>query len=213
MARADHDLHNVNPSLSRRASLLWLLGASVGAGCGPEYVRGADDPSIDDPAMSTGLDKRDLQRAISKQMESFLEAKVAKRWAGADDEEEPVVAIYPIANETSEHIDSQLDALLSDIETFMVNNELGRIVSAERRKVMMDEIAQQQGGGFDPQARAQVNKQLGVQYFMTGKVYSSAERTEDARRVQYFLFLQLIDVSTSAVKWQNKVEITKALLK
>ena len=31
------------------------------------------------------------------------------------------------------------------------------------------------------------------------------------RRVQYFLFLQVIDVETSAIKWQRKTYVTKAI--
>jgi hypothetical protein len=49
-------------------------------------------------------------------------------------------------------------------------------------------------------------------YFLTGKVFSADERTEDARRVQYFLFMQLIEVGTSAVVWQHKTQFTKALV-
>ena len=38
------------------------------------------------------------------------------------------------------------------------------------------------------------------------------ERADENRRVQYFMFMQLIDVATSAVVWQNKATLTKAVL-
>ena len=62
---------------------------------------------------------------------------------------------------------------------------------------------------FNPAHIAQYGKQLGAKYFVTGKVAASDERTEDARRVQYFFFMQVIDVETSAIRWQHKAYVTK----
>jgi hypothetical protein len=50
---------------------------------------------------------------------------------------------------------------------------------------------------------------MGAKYFVTGKVQAADERTEDARRVQYFLFMQVVEVETSVVRWQHKSYITK----
>jgi len=47
-------------SLSRREAMFGMFGTVVLAGCGKEYVRGSQDPSIDNAAMSTGLDKDDI---------------------------------------------------------------------------------------------------------------------------------------------------------
>jgi hypothetical protein len=44
-------------------------------------------------------------------------------------------------------------------------------------------------------------------------VFSSDERTEDERRVQYYMFIQVLDAETGAILFQNKTEITKALVK
>ncbi len=48
---------------------------------------------------------------------------------------------------------------------------------------------------------------------MTGKVFTADERAFGERRVQYFMFMQLIEVATSAVVWQHKVEFTKAIIR
>jgi hypothetical protein len=42
-------------------------------------------------------------------------------------------------------------------------------------------------------------------------VYSSDERSEDERRVQYFLFLQILDAETGDILFQNKTSVTKGL--
>ena len=58
---------------------------------------------------------------------------------------------------------------------------------------------------------SEIGKNLGAKYLITGKVSGNDERSEDMRRVQYFLFLQVIDVETSAIKWQRKTYVTKAI--
>ena len=49
-------------------------------------------------------------------------------------------------------------------------------------------------------------------YLVTGKVFTTDERFEDERRVQYSLFMQVLDVETGEVLFQNKSTVTKALI-
>jgi len=173
------------------------------------YVRGNEAPGLDQPAMGTGMDKHDIAQALHENLKSLMSSPVAHGWA--ETRSMPVLAISPISNETSEHIDSQLNALLSDAETYFVNSGLVKVVSVERQGQMMNELDKQRGGGFDPRYMER-SRQLGAKYFLTGKVFNSDERTTDVRRVQYFMFMQLIEVATSAVVWQNKTQFTKALV-
>ena len=158
---------------------------SFSLGCGPTYVRDTDVDDLDETAMSTGLDRKDLDRLFAENLESLFGSKLASAWAQSANTSMATVAIEPFVNETSEHIDSQLEALLSKLETQLVNG--GDVAVLE-----------------DP-ARAQ--------FLITGKAYDSAEKTSDARRVQYFLFMKVVDTETGAVRWQNEAALTKALLK
>ncbi|MDI1443285.1 penicillin-binding protein activator LpoB [Polyangium sp. 6x1] len=188
------------------------LLASLAAGCSsdPVFVRGSEVEGLDDPPMSTGIDKRDMEQLLHENMKHLLASPLAKTWADAGDD--PTLAIFPMLNETSQHIDSQLQAVLSDAETFMVNSQLVTVVSRERQNQMIAEVERQHGGQFDPNHAAQYGRQLGAKYYMTGKVYTSDERTAGGRRVQYFMFMQVIETETSAVRWQNKAAFTKALI-
>jgi len=189
------------------------LAAPLSAGCGPQYVRGADNPGIDQPAMSTGLDKDDIQRSLHKLLDQMRAAPIMDEWrikAGQNDRQ--TVAIAPFLNETSEHIDPQLDAMLSETETWLVNSSIVRVISSERQGDMIRQVEGAQHPVFDPRHIPQYGKQLGVKYYITGKVGSSDERTDDARRVQYFIFMQVIDTETSEIRWQQKTYITKAVL-
>jgi len=193
-----------------------LVSASVSAsvvavGCGgtPTAVRGQQVEGLDQEAFGTGLDKWDLQKLMHENMEAFDQSAVLRRWRA---EGRPSVAVMPIRNETSEHIEGPLESLLSDIETLLINNGEVRVISLERQPELMNEIRRQYAGGFDPSQVAKWGKQVGVQYVFTGKVFTADERFGDERRVQYFMYLQVLDVQTGDVLFQNKSQLTKAIL-
>ena len=121
------------------------------------------------------------------------------------------VAVSPFINETTEHIDPQLDTMLSDTEGWLVNSQVARVVSQERQAEMIRQVEGAQHPVFDPRHIPQYGKQLGVKFFIKGKVGASDERADDARRVQYFIFMQVIDAETSEIRWQQKAYVTKAL--
>mgnify|MGYP001270434941 CR=1 FL=1 len=201
--------------MNPRLCLVTLAACSAiaTAGCASrEYVRGADDPGIDRPAMSTGLDKDDIERTLQTLLNQMRDAPIMTDWrmrAGQNNRQ--IVAIAPFLNETSEHIDPQLDAMLGETETWLVNSGVVRVVSQERQSDMIRQVEGVQHPVFDPRHIPQYGKQLGVKYYVTGKVGASDERTADARRVQYFLFMQVIDTETSEIRWQQKAYVTKAL--
>jgi hypothetical protein len=194
--------------------LVFAALAAALPGCASrEYVRGADDPTVDAPAMSTSLDKDDIQRTLMTLLNQLRDSPVMTEWRGrAAQGDRQTVAIAPFFNETTEHIDPQLDSMLSETETWLVNSGIVRVVSHERQEAIIREVEGAQHPIFDPRHIPQYGKQLGVKYFITGKVGASDERTEDARRVQYFLFMQVIDAETSEIRWQQKAYVTKAVM-
>ncbi len=203
-------------------AITWILSAalvsSVMACSGkPAFVRGSDNPDLDNYAMSTGLDKVDLEKLFNQNASSLLgpESGVMRRWKNNSlGGNEARVAIFPVKNETSEHVDSQLQALLSKFETKLINSGYVTVVSYEnQKKLLVEEIKTQQSAAFDPDKAAQLGKQLGANYFITGKIYDSAEKSGSERRVQYFLFMQAIEVETGAIRWQNEANLTKGLIK
>jgi PBP1b-binding outer membrane lipoprotein LpoB len=196
----------------KTSACLAMLGLALTvpavSGCGgKEYVRGSSDPSIDNPAMSTGIDKDDIQRMLSENLNNLRVSPVMEQWRA--DRGKDSVAVFPFQNETTEHIDSQLSAILSEAETWLVDSAVVTVISRERQNQMIAEVEGQQNPVFNPTHAAQYGKQLGAKYFITGKVSASDERTKDARRVQYFFFMQVIDVETSAIRWQHKAYVTK----
>jgi TolB-like protein len=187
-----------------------LLSSTTTLACGgARAVRGEDVEGLDTDAMGTGLDKRDLQKLKSENMNALDSAAVVRRW---ESENMPQLSVLPFRNETSEHIDSALDALLSDIETDLINAGHVAVISLENQASMMAEIKRQQGEGFDQGKAAAFGKQLGVKYIITGKVFSTDEKMNKERRVQYYLFMQVLEVETGQILFQNKASLTKAML-
>lgn len=183
---------------------------ALGPGCGgKEVVRGSNDPSIDAHALSTGLDKDDIQRALRDTLNKMRSSPVMNEWRTTNPT--PIVAVFPFQNSTSEHIDSALDTILSETESWLLEAGTVRMVARNRQNEMIREVEGQQNAVFNPAHAAKYGKQLGAKYFITGKVSGNDERSAEMRRVQYFLYMQVIDVETSEIRFQGKTEITKAI--
>ena len=193
--------------------LALCLGMLATGGCAHKVkaVRGSDTPGLDYAAMGTGLDRRDLSQMLQENMAALKNARVMTVWS---QEDRPPISVLPIRNETSEHIESSLGALLSEVETQLVNNAPVRVVSLENQQSLMQEIQRQQNsqGAFDASQVASWGKQLGARYVVTGKVFTTDERSTNAHRVQYYLFMRVISVETSEVLFQNQAAVTKAIL-
>jgi len=194
-------------------ALTTCLGANLG--CKPKAVRGGpgtENPNLDQGAMSTTLDRKDLQDLMQASLEKL---KASPFWAQLSSAPAPaVIAIWPFKNETSEHIDDQLNTLLGDLETELVNSGVVQVVSRERQAEMASEVSVQQNRSiYDPNFAAEISRQIGAKYFLTGKVGSVDEFFNNERRVQYTLYIQVIEVETSLVRFQYKAERSKAIVR
>lgn len=193
---------------------LGLLAITLAGGCAPKAVRGGagtENPNLDAGAMGTGLDRADLDYLMKENMTKLYASPLWATWKGGG--QPPVVAIWPIKNDTSEHLGDQLLTLLSDMETELINSGTVNVVSRERQAEMVQEVGVQQSDYFDPSKAVMIGKQIGAQFYVTGKIQAVDERVKKERRVQYTLFMQVIEVETSMVKFQVKSERTKALIR
>lgn len=185
--------------------LVALLLLSLVCACGPTFERASDDPSIDEPAMSTKLDRADLELALQQWYEEFD----ASAFVGADDGSLRTISVLEVENRTSEHISSGLAALIQSVETRLVNS--GDFAVVGNDELVKEAIAQQHQDNdlIDPATMAAVGKRLGVQYFVSGLVGDTTEKTDDTRRVQYYLFLKVTEVETLRIVFQSQIDITK----
>ncbi len=189
------------------------LAVWTGLGCGAQHARGSDNPELDEMTMSLRFDRKDLGELYRENIDKLMDSSIVEQWRQeAQGGDPPVVAIFPIRNETSEHIREPLDSLLSKFQTDLVNRTPVDVISRGRQDEMITEIKRQQAAAYDPERLAEYGRQLGAQYYVTGKVYDVAERTEGERRVQYFLFIQVLEVETGRIKFQTESGLSKGLL-
>lgn len=215
MTRPSIDGRRTALPLPRVLPLLAVLALPLALACAPQAMRGGEgteNPDLDRPALSVKLDREDINYLVA----DYLERLQASRfWTTTVQKAAtpPLVAIWPIVNETSQHIDDQMATLLSSIETALVNTGDVRVVDRARQEALIREIGMQQGAAYDPASAQRMGRQLGVQYFFTGKISSVDEKLNNIRRVQYSLFLQVIQIETGIIEFQNEVTRSKAIKK
>jgi hypothetical protein len=199
--------------LAAPAITLLSLFTLATAGCTPRAIRGGEgtaNPDLDRPAMSVTLDRDDITYLVADYLERLEPSRFWQQSVkGAA--QQPVVAIWPIQNATTQHLDDQMLTLLSSIETALVNTGDVLVVDRSRQEDLAREIGIQHGAAYDPASAQRLGKQLGAKYFFTGKITSVDERLSNMRRVQYSLFLQVVEIETGLIRFQNEVARTKAV--
>jgi hypothetical protein len=108
---------------------------------------------MDEPALGVGLDREDINYLVAQNL-GALEA--SKFWMGESCRKDPppIVAIWPIENRTSQHIEDQLVTILSSIETTFVNSGEVRVVARNEQENLADEIRRQSGSMSIPRTRS-----------------------------------------------------------
>jgi hypothetical protein len=186
---------------------------AAGPGCAARAVRGGEGtahPDLDRPALSVKLDRDDITYLVADYLPR-LEASPFWQQTIKGAATPPVVAIWPIQNATTQHLDDQMLMLLSSIETALVNTGAVRVIDRNSQDSLAREIGIQQGAMYDQSSAQRLGRQLGAQYFFTGKITAVDERLNDVRRVQYTLFLQVVEIENGLIRFQNEVARSKAL--
>ena len=196
----------------RVGAVVALLAVVGVAACSPVVSRGGPgtlNPGLDEAPLSTKLDKKDLDYLVEQNLSALYASAF---WTGeVAGSGRPFVTIFPIRNDTSQHVDDEMATLLSSIETSLVNSGAVNVVSRERQTEMLVEIDYHNGAGMDAATAAKIGRQLNAKYYITGKLGAVDERLKDTRRVQYSLFVQVIDVETSLIKFQHESIRSKAV--
>lgn len=198
---------------ARPTPALFVVVLVLLAGCAPTATRGGAGtahPNMDEPALGVGLDREDINYLVAENIASL---SVSKFWTGTVEPANPppTVAIWPIENRTTQHLEDQLLTILSSIETSLVNSGEVRVVARNEQDSLIDEIRRQGGSMYDPATAQRAGRQLGARYFITGRITSVDEKLSNVRRLQYSLFLQVLEIETALVRWQNEVTRSKAL--
>jgi uncharacterized protein (TIGR02722 family) len=191
---------------------LVLFGGIAATSCKPQYTRDTEKEDLDEAAMSTRLDRKDLNRLYDNVIDNLMGSSIVSQWEReAARGDAPVVAAFPMRNETQQ--DVQLDVVLRKFEKDLVNKSAAEVVSHEDQPELIAEVKRQQSDAYDPKRLSKYGRQLGAQYFVTGKVYGVREQVDKEKRQQYFMFVQVLNVETGAIKFQDEAKVTKGYVR
>lgn len=124
----------------------------------------------------------------------------------------PVMVVYPVANETSEHISTS--GITDDIQLSLLRAGKYRFVSKTQRDNLMAEQKHQQANA-DPASRATVGRQLGADFILSGTLRSIEKKQQKQWRlnkkelVYYSLNLELTDLNTGELAWADVAELAR----
>jgi penicillin-binding protein activator len=128
-------------------------------------------------------------------------------------QEKPIMVIYPVVNETTEHISTS--GITDDIRMKLVQSGRFRFISEDQRVNIQKETKYQYQGSVDPSQRVEQGRQLGANYIMSGTLRSIKKkepkqvRLTSSERIYYSLNLTITDLKTSEVVYENQVEIAR----
>lgn len=123
--------------------------------------------------------------------------------------ETPVLVVYDVANETSEHISTS--GITDDIRLALIQSGRYRFISREQRENLQAELAEQ---GAAAQQAASARK-LGADLILAGSLRSIEKqqpqqwRLNRKRLVYYSLNLELTDIQTGEIRWADKAELAR----
>ena len=125
----------------------------------------------------------------------------------------PILIVYPIANETSEHIDTS--GISDDIRMKLIRSGKFRFINEAQRYNISREGAYQAKGHVDPRMRFEQGKQLGADYILSGTLRSIEKdqprqiRLMKKQMIYYSLNLELTNLKTGEIAWADNVELAR----
>ena len=174
---------------------------------GPKkVVRGTDDSTVDDVALSRKLDLKDVDIALQKLLKQLDESTWAAKIRASG--EEPGLAVMPIRNETDIY---GLDTtnLRETFEELVLDMGCFSIVAAGEVDKFKGYMTEQQSDWYNGATIPEAGNLFGFTYVIGGLLKGETERNRSAARTQYRLYLQAIDISTGVKKWKKAASVTK----
>lgn len=125
----------------------------------------------------------------------------------------PIFIVYPVINETSEHISTS--GITDDIRMELIRSGRFRFISDSQRDNLVKESSYQKAGYVTPAQRIKQGQQLGADYIMSGTLRSIEKKQPKQWRLKkkemifYSLNMDLTDVNSGEMVWADRIEIAR----
>lgn len=126
----------------------------------------------------------------------------------------PIVIVYPVANRTSEHIDTS--GITDDIREELLQSQRFRFLNEVQRDNIARELDYQYNSGMvDPAQRIEKARQAGADFILSGTLRSIEKEEGKGIRLKkkkmnyYSLHLQLTDLKSGLIDWTHSVDLAR----
>lgn len=125
----------------------------------------------------------------------------------------PIVIVYGIDNETSEHINT--GGITDDIRLALIKSGEYRFINRKQRENVVAEADYQYAGFVAPEQRVSEGRQLGADFILSGTLRSIEKkqarqwRLNKKELIYYSMNLELTDLETGEISWADSVEIAR----
>lgn len=125
----------------------------------------------------------------------------------------PILIIYPVVNETSEHISTA--GITDEIRMKLIQSGRVRFINEHQRENIQKEISYQNRGYVDPTLRVEQGRQLGADYILSGTLRSIKKkqpkqwRLNKKERIYYSLDLTMTDLKTGEIVYADQAELAR----
>lgn len=184
-----------------RGPLVLLL--ALACACGTQQTQRVNIDE-DDSIMGTGLESADIEA-----LEAFATGLIqAPALTGPEVDGIPVVAIFPVENNTSQDFDGEL--LVRRIETELIKLAAGRIRFVRRDKASLDLIEREREAKRAGDYTAKKQEVMpGVDYYLTGKASDIAKVGRGLESRAIWIDFDLLDAETREIVWRDTFKTKK----
>lgn len=186
------------------AILVLILGSAILSSCATTR---ALDPKAE-THYDANYDFSDKKKIVDELTHSLLAVNQLQPAS-----KKPIVIIYDVFNETSEHINTS--GITDDIRLALLKSGKYRFLNEAQRNNILKEKAYQSKGHVDPSMQIAQGKQLGADYILSGALRSIEKKQQKQIRltkkkmVYYSLNLELTNLTSGEISWADKVELAR----
>lgn len=165
-----------------------------------------------DPTAEQHYDARydfsDKQEIVNALTDSLLNAAYE-----STENEKPIVIIYGIDNETTEHISTT--GISDDIRLQLIRSGEYRFINRQQRENLIAEADYQYTGFVAPEQRVSEGRQLGADYILSGTLRSIEKkearqwRLNKSEVIYYSMNLEMTSLKTGEIIWADAVELAR----
>lgn len=175
---------------------------SVSCGTKKVYTKGKYVSPERVDLLSDKFVESDLQIIADRLSESLINDPIVLEYKG-----KPAIIQSLFTNATDEHID--ILSLTNKIRHNLMQSHRFRFLNKRLRKNLAEEYEYQMSGYVSPETAKAKGRQIGADWLISGHITAIKQPVGKREIVYYKTTLEVTDLETSEILWEDEVEIKK----